>query len=102
MTYLTHHSPENRMLSGMKPLPKALIIFAPIALAVFLYIKFVPEKKVEAPVAPVAVQVVPAEQPALTVEATPVPATALPAPVQAAEPADQSAGMKALLEKGKK
>ena len=81
------------MLSGMKPLPKALIIAAPIVLAVFLYVKFVPEKKVEV-VEPVATQAAPTEPVIMTVVPTE------PVPVVVEQP--QDAGMKALLEKGKK
>lgn len=93
------------MLTGMKPLPKALIIFLPIALAVWVSVKFMPEKKVEPVVTPIAAQVVPAEQPkfesqsgdpsakAETVQVSPVPVT---------EDNSQSEGMKALLQKGKK
>jgi hypothetical protein len=87
------------MLSGMKPLPKALLIFLPIALAIGLYMKFAPEKKVEPVVVPVAVQVVPAGA-AVVVAPTPAPATVVePAPV--ADEA-QNSGMKALMQKGKK
>lgn len=79
------------MLSGMKPLPKALIIALPIVIAVTLYIKFAPEKKVEPVVAPVAVQAVPAET------------AVVPAPESAPVATEgQSEGMKALLQKGKK
>lgn len=92
------HSPENRMLSGMKPLPKALIIFAPIALAIGLYVKFAPEKKIEQVVAPIAVQVVPVESAAPVVVAPVATPAAEPAPIAEA----QDAGMKALLQKGKK
>lgn len=89
------------MFSKMKPLPKALVIFVPIALAIFLYTKFVPEK------APEPVVVAPA------IEASPTPVVVAPsqkvvlpevnAAIEAAKPVEEpSAGMKALLEKGKK
>ena len=84
------------MLSGMKPLPKALIIFLPIAIAIGVYVKFVPEKKVEPVAPPVAVQVVPAEASAVQ------PAPAATEPQASVVDEGQNAGMKALLEKGKK
>ena len=86
------------MLSGMKPLPKALIIFLPIALAIGLYIKFAPEKKVELVATPVVVEVVPAEA---AVVIAPLVVTTPAQPAHVAVEA-QDAGMKALLEKGKK
>jgi len=95
------------MFAGMKPLPKALIIFLPIALAIGAYIKFAPEKKVVAPVAveaPVVVTPVPSEA-ATAAKAQEAPSA--PAPV--AEPVEATgnvtsgdAGMKALLKAGKK
>ena len=87
------------MFANMKPLPKALIIFVPIALAVFLGTKFLPEKQVPPVVTPVAVQVVPAET---AVVPTPVAATSEPAQAPVVEDSSQSAGLKALLQKGKK
>lgn len=96
------------MLSGMKPLPKALIIFVPIALLVWAGVKFMPEKKVEPVVAPVAVQVVPAEDPVVTKAAqrlqAPIeaPASVIEAPVQKGNVTSGDAGMDALLNAGKK
>lgn len=87
------------MLTGMKPLPKALIIFLPIALAVWVSVKFMPEKKVEPVVPPIAAQVVPAET---AVAPAPVAATSEPAQAPVVEDSSQSAGLKALLQKGKK
>ena len=79
------------MLSGMKPLPKALIIFLPIAIAIGVYVKFAPEKKVE----PIEVQVAPAE-------AAVIQPAVIQQPQAPVADDNQSAGMKALLEKGKK
>lgn len=49
------------MFKNMKPLPKALVIGLPIALAVWAYVQFAP-KKVPGPVAaPVEITAVPAQ-----------------------------------------
>lgn len=92
------------MFNNMKPLPKAIMIAAPIALAVWGYTTFAP-KKVAAPVvAPIAVTTVPAESAAVAHAAALVEA---PAP-QVQETPTQSnvtsgdAGMAALLKAGKK
>lgn len=81
------------MLTGMKPLPKALIIFLPIALAIGAYVKFAPQAKVEPIVTPIVVPV----EAALSIVTT--PAFVEPTPIV---DNNQNAGMKALLEKGKK
>lgn len=95
------------MFKGMKPLPKALIIGAIVALPIWGYVQFAPkrEPKVEAPVAATQpVQAVPAE----TSQPAPVPAPVVQAapPAQTAPsgltPATNDAGLDAVLRATKK
>ena len=100
------------MFKNMKPLPKALIIFVPIALAIGGYMKFGPEPKVESPT-PVVQQVEPtvvsAETPTsvrLKFDKQEGDTVAKPeaAPVESApaETINDNAGLAALLKAGKK
>jgi len=95
------------MFNNMKPLPKAIMIAAPIALAVWGYTTFAPKKVAEPVVTPVVVTAVPAESEAVTRAAAMVEAPVATAPQVQEAPAQSNvtsgdAGIAALLKAGKK
>lgn len=93
-------------LKGMKPLPKALILGSPIALAVWAYIQFGPKPT---PTAAPVVQATPVAVPAESTQASaPVPTAPVPPTPVAEAPSGltpaggQDAGLANVLKAGKK
>ena len=89
------------MFAGMKPVPKALILGVIIALPIWAYTQLTPKSE---PVveAPVQITVVPAEGDAVKRAAELAVQAATPAPEPAPSVTSGDAGLKALLNAGKK
>ena len=101
------------MFKDMKPLPKAILIAVPIALAVWAYTAYGPKDKPAPVQAPVEITVVPAESEAVKraealISQPKAEAPQAPQPEPQAQEAPQgnvssgAAGMAALLKAGKK